>query len=680
MLRLVVLFLCLLATSNWLAAATRPNVLFILADDLGYGDLGVLNQNARRAAGVPGFHTPHIDTMAAQGALLSRHYCPAPVCAPSRASLLLGVHQGHANVRDNQFDKALEHNHTLGSVMRGAGYATAAIGKWGLAGGPESGGSPATSPAFPTRRGFDFFFGYLDHSAGHRHYPKEDPVNAKDPDGRSAVWEMNSDLTQQLDKCYSTDLFTARAKKWIVDHQADAPKQRFFLYLAFTAPHAALAVPTQAYPSGGGVNGGLQWSGKPGAMINTASGTIDSWIHPDYSGQNGWSNANKRHATMVRRLDDAVGDLLKLLTDLGIDDNTLVVFTSDNGPHNEGSYTGVVQDPAFFRSYGNMDGIKRDTWEAGIREPTVVRWPAVIPAGRLNDHPSQFHDWMPTFAELAGVPAPARSDGVSLVPDLTGSGARRDGVVYIEYAFKGKTPSYTDFDASHRGAARNQQQVIYLKGYKGVRHDVTSQATDFLIYDTVKNPKESIDLAGKPGVPTQQEFKDATLRVRRPDSFAPRPYDSELVPSLTPSPVRPGVAWKAFEGKYSWVPSFSTLKPVASGKSERPEISVHTRNENFGIEFKGYLQIPADGEYTFYLTTDTGAFLRLHDMQVLDGDKGYAVGSEISATVKLKAGMHPFTLSYRHATSGTTSLDLSWAGPGIAKQRIPASVFFTDGD
>ena len=680
MLRFVTLFLSLLlVATGWLPAAMRPNVIFILTDDLGYGDLGVLNQNARRAAGLPGFHTPHIDTMAAQGALLSRHYCPAPVCAPSRASLLLGVHQGHANVRDNQFDKALENNHTLGSVMRGAGYATAAIGKWGVAGGAESGGSPATSPAFPTRRGFDFFFGYLDHSAGHRHYPKENPVDAGDPDGHSAVWEMNSDITQQLDKCYSTDLFTARAKKWIVDHQACAPQQTFFLDLAFTAPHSALTVPTQAYPSGGGVKGGLQWTGTPGAMINTAGGTIDSWIHPDYSGQGGWSNANKRHATMVRRLDDAVGDLLKLLTDLGIDDNTLVVFTSDNGPHNEGSYTGVVQDPAFFRSYGNMDGIKRDTWEAGIREPTVVRWPAAIPAGRVSDHPSQFHDWMPTLAEVAGVPAPARSDGVSLVSDLTGSGVRRDGIVYIEYSFKGKTPSYADFETNHRAATRNQEQVIYLKGCKGVRHDVTSQATDFLIYDTLKDPKETTNLAGRPGVPTQQEFKDATLRMRRPDSSATRPYDSELVPPLTPSPVHPGVAWKAFEGQYPWVPSFATLTPAATGESARPEVIVRTRDDNVGIEFKGYLEIPADGDYTFYLTTDTGAFLRLHDMQVLDADMEYAAGSEIFAMVKLKAGLHPFTLSYRHATSGTPALGLSWSRADIAKQGIPASVFFTDG-
>jgi arylsulfatase A-like enzyme len=659
-----------------LVAAPQPNVIFILTDDLGYGDLGVLNQNARREAGLPAFQTPHLDTLAAQGALLSRHYAPAPVCAPSRASLLLGVHQGHANVRNNQFDKTLEDQPTLGSVMQRAGYATAAVGKWGVAGGKESGGSPQSSPAFPTRRGFDFFFGYLDHVAGHRHYPKESPVAANDPDGRNAVWEMDTEISSKLDRCYSTDLFAARAKKWIIDHHAAAPSQPFFLYLAFTAPHAALEVPTQAYPAGGGVNGGVQWTGTGGAAINTASGTIDSWIHPDYATQTGWSVANKRHATMVRRLDDAVGDLLKLLVDLGMDENSLVVFTSDNGPHNEGSYSKVVQDPRFFRSYGPLDGIKRDTWEGGIRVPAIVRWPAGIPAGRISDHPSQFHDWMATFAEVAGIAVPARSDGTSLVPALTGAGVQRESLVYVEYAVNGKTPDYTDFLASHRQAVRNQQQVIYLKGYKGVRQDIASQATDFQVYDTLKDPQETTNLAGQAGIPTQQEFKDAVLRVRRPESSAPRPYDAEGVPSLTVAAVTPGVKWKAIEGEFPWVPSFAGLTPAAVGTAPRLDLAVRTREEQVGLEFQSYLKIPADGDFTFFLTTDTGAFLRIHQMQVLDGDRGYAAGRELSATVKLKAGLHPFTLGYRRGAAGAPVLRLEWSGPGVDKQVIPDEAFF----
>ena len=400
------------------AEASRPNILFILTDDLGYGDLGVLYQNERRDAGLPAFRTPHLDTLAAEGAILSRHYCSAPVCAPSRASLLLGVHQGHANVRNNQFDKALEDNHTLATVLRGAGYATAAIGKWGLQGG----GPPADQPGHPLKHGFDTFFGLTAHLSGHYHYAELMAARNDDRRQPCGIFDGYEDITASASKCYSTDLYTARAKKWIADRQGADPTQPFFLYLAYPAPHAQLNIPTQSYPAGGGLSGGLQWTGTEGALINTASGTIDSWIHPDYAdatydhdddpntAEAAWPEHAKRHATMIRRLDDAVADLRQLLTDLGIADNTLIVFTSDNGPHHEsGSGGSHTQDPRFFRSYAGMDGIKRDTWEAGIREPTIACWPAGIPAGRRNDTPSQFHDWMPTFAELAGVLPPARS-------------------------------------------------------------------------------------------------------------------------------------------------------------------------------------------------------------------------------------------------------------------------------
>lgn len=657
-----------------LCAQTPPNIVFILCDDLGYGDVGVLYQNERQSNGLPAFDTPHLDTMAAEGAILTRHYAPAPVCAPTRASLLLGVHQGHANVRDNQFDKVLEDNHTLGSVLKSAGYATAAIGKWGLQGGPAKAGDP-NSPSFPTKRGFDFFFGYLDHSAGHRHYPKEDPVDGNDPDGASTIWENNSDITSQLDLCYSTDLFTARAKKWITDQHTATPSQPFFLYLSFTAPHAALQVPTQAYPVGSGQTGGLQWTGTPGAMINTASGTRDSWIHPDYASQSGWSNANKRHATMVRRLDSAVGDLLDLLDDLGVGNDTLVVFTSDNGPHAEGSWSGVDQDPRFFRSYAGMDGIKRDTWEAGLRMPALVRWPSSITAGSTSDHPSQFHDWMPTFANAAGIPAPARSDGVSLVPSLTATGTQRDGTVYVEYSVGGSTPSYSDFEAAHRGTSWNQQQVIHLGDYKGIRHNTTSHSLDFKIYNVVTDPKETTDLAGQAGVPTQQDFRDAVLRVRRPNSSAPRAYDNEVVPSLPLVAGQQGVSWRAFESAFPWVPDFTELTPAASGNTSAPDLSVRTRDDDIGLEFTGYLDVPTTGDYTFYLSADTGAFLRLHQMQVIDADFGYTGGSELSSTVKLEAGLHPFTLGYRRGSAGTPALSLSWSGPSITKQTVPDSAF-----
>lgn len=341
-LRLLLLLGCVCANQLCAQTAFRPNILLILCDDLGYRDLGALFQNSR-TAGLPKHSTPQLDALAAEGLQMRRHYCAAPVCAPSRASLLLGQHQGHANVRDNQFDKALENNHTVATVMKQTGYATACVGKWGLQG---SGSNPATWPAYPTKRGFDFYFGYVRHADGHEHYPKEGLYR-----GAKEVWDNNTEISASLDKCYTADLWTARAKSWIADHHAAHPTQPFFLFLAYDTLHAVLELPTQAYPVGGGTNGGLQWLGTPGQMINTASGAIDSWIHPDYAsatydddGNTGtsevaWPDVYKRYATSVRRIDDAVGDLKQLLQQLSIDTNTLVVFTSDNGPSIESYLT-----------------------------------------------------------------------------------------------------------------------------------------------------------------------------------------------------------------------------------------------------------------------------------------------------------------------------------------------------
>ena len=665
----------------WAAAAVaedapRPNIMFVLTDDLGYGDLGVLYQNARREEGKPAIDTPCLDALAAEGMVLDRHYCAAPVCAPSRASLLLGVHQGHANVRDNQFDKALEHHHTLGSVLREAGYATAVIGKWGLQGA----GTPGQQEGHPLRRGFDYFFGLTAHLSGHYHYPGLMSGRTDNQGQPCALFDGATDITAAAANCYSTDLFTARAKKWIADQVARDPKRPFFLYLALTAPHAQLNVPAQAYPAGGGRRGGVQWTGTPGALINTASGEADSWIHPDYADRPGWSAASRRHATMVRRIDDAMGDLLQLLKDLGIDRRTLVVFTSDNGPHNEaGSGGRYTQDPRFFRSYAGMDGIKRDVWEAGIRVPALVRWPGAIPAGRRSDHPSQFHDWMPTLAELAGVPVPARSDGVSLVPVLTGRGQPREGVVYVEYFTRdAPTPRYEDFETARQGAARGQEQVIHLNGYKGVRCHVTAHAEDFRIFDTASDPKETTDLSGRPGVPSQQAFKDAVLRLRRPDPAAPRPYDHEPVPAVTAGDLRPGVAWRLFDGDFPWVPAFDAQRASASGTSARPDPGVAVRDGGYGMEFRGYLKIPADGAYTFDLAADTGAFLRLHGMQLLDADRPRTPGGIVEARVNLRAGWHPFVLGYRHAPGASPRLALAWSGEAFSRQPVPDAVFYHD--
>jgi len=400
----------LLITGEVSAKQAQPNIIFILVDDLGFGDVGAFFQNQRAAKndpGKPSHKTPHLDQMAADGMLMPHHYVSASVCAPSRASLLLGVHQGHANVRDNQFDKAMENNHTLGSVLKTAGYKTAAIGKYGLQGNAK--GNPPNWPAHPNLRGFDEYYGYIRHGDGHEHYPKNGITK-----GPKEVWHNDKEVSARLDNCYTTDLFTARAKNFLASHKDAEPNQPFFLYLAYDTPHAVLSLPTGPYPEGGGVEGGLQWLGEEGHMINTANGTPDSFYHPDYGNakwdhdnntatpQVDWPDVQKRYATLVRRIDDCVGDLFQTLKELGIDDETLVVFTSDNGPSLE-SYLPEDYVPTFFDSFGPLDGTKRDLWEGGVRVGAIARWPNRIkPGGSSGDWATTSGDWMPRFANVAG--------------------------------------------------------------------------------------------------------------------------------------------------------------------------------------------------------------------------------------------------------------------------------------
>ncbi len=667
----------------------KPNIIFILADDLGYGDIGVFYQNQRRAANdrsLPSQFTPHLDAMAAQGIQLRGHYCSAPVCAPSRASLLLGVHQGHANVRDNQFDKALENNHTLASVLKGAGYATAAFGKWGLQGGPKEGdaawvsATPELWPGYPTKRGFDFYYGYVRHRDGHAHYPKED--------GKQ-VWENDREVSSGLDGCYTADLFTARMKKWIIDQRTARPQQPFMCYLAFDTPHAKIQYPPCPYPSGGGLAGGVQWLGTPGRMINTADGKPDGWCHPDYANATWdddrdaatpevpWPDVDRRYASAVRRLDDCVGDVLFLLKDLGIENNTLVVFTSDNGVSME-SYLDAPFVPTFFRSFGPFDGIKRDCWEGGVRVGAIARWPGFIPAGTINHQPSVQYDWLATFAELAGVPAPARTDGISLVPALRGQEKKRTAPVYIEYSVRGKTPDYAEFAPAHRNSERGQMQAIRIGDFMGVRYGVVSPTEPFGIFNVAADPQQATDLAntGPEFEALQRQMQTAVRSMRRPDGMARRPYDDELLPSVKSEKTVPGVEWRAYETDAPWVPRLDDLRPCAQGTNALPSIAVSPRRGDVALLFTGLIEVPEDGEYRFHLTADTGALLRIHDATVIDADAGYVSGSEAIGAIRLEAGKHPFRLYYARRDARQPHLDFQWSRADRPKQLIPATAFF----
>ena len=661
----------------------RPNIILIMADDMGWGDLGFQFQNQRAKLNVrsePWSKTPNLDQLASLGVQLPNHYCPAPVCAPSRASLMLGRHQGHANVRDNQFDKAIENNHTIATVLKAAGYSTAAIGKWGLQG---QGNKETAWVAHPLNRGFDYYLGYMRHSDGHEHYPKEGIYR-----GKKEVYENRTNIAANLDKCYTADLWTAAAKRWIVEQAQDQKSEKpFFVFLAYDTPHAVIELPTQAYPEGGGLHGGLQWLGQPGHMINTASGIVDSWMHPDYARATydhdknpatpevEWPDVYKRYATSTRRIDSAIGDLVQLLKDLKIDDNTMIVFTTDNGPSRE-SYLPEAYEPNFFNGFGPFDGIKRDLLEGGVRVSALAYWPGHFPAGRIVQTPSASYDWLPTFAQLAGVPAPAVTDGVSLVPSLTGSGKQRDSYVYVEYFEGGKTPGYEEFLPDHRNKKRNQMQMIRQNNYVGIRYNIHSHSDNFELYDIAKDPQQANNLDGKPGMDRiQQQMKDKVLQSRRPDPLAQRPYDDELIPSVSNVKTTAGVKWEAFKGNFQWVPDVTLLKPAQTGSASRPNSSVIRKTDIQALYFTGYIQAPTDGEYTFFLKTNHGAFLRLHDAALIDSDFGYASGSERQGTIRLKAGLHPFRLTYNIQAGESASPDIQWIGPGISRQPIPDSAF-----
>lgn len=669
---LFLLAFCLLSPASR-ASASKPNIILVLTDDLGWGDLHLPGVDRGVPDDTPVLSTPTLSRLAQEGVLLAQHYSGAPVCAPARASLFSGVHQGHAQVvRNNNFDAPLEDTPTLADVLRAAGYATALIGKWGLGGGREGGGTPDTAPAWPTKRGFDFFFGYHNHIAGHRHYPLEEASD--DPDtGCNAIWEGGSVITNQLKNCYSTDLFTARAKRWIADHHAAHPEQPFFLALTLTAPHARLALPAAPYPPGGGLHGGVQWLGKPGRMINTSEGTWDSFIEPECRDHPQWTararacggeraeaflEAAQRHASMVARIDRAVGDLLQLCRDLGMEQRTFLVFLSDNGPHNESGavrplpgHPAPAQRPEFFRSYGPLDGIKRDVWEGGLRVPCIVHAPGRVQAGVTSARPSQFHDWMATFADLAGVPKPLRCDGVSLLPTLRGNdGEQKPGIVYTEYAFNGPMAAYPDYAPNKQNRRRGEQQALFYRApdgllLKAVRTDIRTGKEDFELYDVQADSHESTNLA--PRYPElQEELRTAVLHhrrawdyVRHPDAgerqspcTGRRPYDGLPVPANDVASVRPGWRMRQVKGECPWTPEMETLPGAKEAPFSFVADPTHVELPAGSItEFRGYLRIPpGDGPWHFFLTLDavpgSKAFMLMHQFHLIDAESGYTPG------------------------------------------------------
>lgn len=355
---------------------SKPNIIYILVDDMGYGDLGCYGQRQ--------IQTPRLDRMAAEGMRYTQYYAGCTVCAPSRCVLMTGLHTGHALIRGNREIKPMgqwplpPETVTVAEVLKEAGYRTGLIGKWGL-GGPDTTG-------VPNRQGFDFFYGYLCQRHAHNYYPeflfrngeRESLAGNVVDNGR----EDGAGFAEER-ALYSHDLCASEAMEF-VRRNASKP---FFLYLSLTIPHAN--------------NEG----GKLGMEVPELGAYKDL----------AWPEAQKGHAAMITRLDRDIGRLLDLLEELKIDKNTVVFFTSDNGPHREGG-----NDPDFNDSNGPLRGIKRDLYEGGIRVPLMVRWPGVVPEGSLSRHQAYFGDFMATAAELAGVRPPSGLDSLSFVPSFAG--------------------------------------------------------------------------------------------------------------------------------------------------------------------------------------------------------------------------------------------------------------------
>jgi arylsulfatase A-like enzyme len=363
----------LMVASAVVAAATRPNVIFIIADDLGYGDLSCYGQQ--------NFKTPHLDRLAAEGIRFTSHYAGATVCAPSRCALLTGYHTGRGSIRGNGSStlKPDPEDLTIATMMKRVGYSTGLIGKSCVTGNTQT-------PEVLAGKGFEYFYGTTDHKDGHFRNPPFVYENTK-----RIELEGN---TGNSGPHYDVDLYTGKALEF-VERQSEKP---FFLVLSYPVPHASMDVPEDSL-----------------AKVRPGIKDDKSWKLGENPHYKPVKEVKATYAGMVSRLDDAVGSLLDKLKAKGIDDDTLIFFSSDNGSHAEGGYHFTM-----LQSNGILRGGKRDLYEGGIRVPLIARWPAGVPAARATDHASAFWDFMPTICELLGIDPPSGIDGISFAPTLTG--------------------------------------------------------------------------------------------------------------------------------------------------------------------------------------------------------------------------------------------------------------------
>jgi len=442
---------CALFTAAPLHAAEprKPNIIFILADDLGYGDLGCYGQKQ--------IQTPNLDRMAADGIRFTQCYAGSTVCAPSRCCLMTGLHTGHAIIRGNATVPLRADETTVAKLLKDNGYATALVGKWGL--------GEAGTTGIPNRQGFDYFYGYLNQVHAHNYYP--DYLWKNEEKSTLKGNEIGDTPGVSVKRAqYSPDLFTAEALTFVEKNK----EKPFFLYLAYTIPHANNER-TKAEGNGMEVPDDAPYTDKK------------------------WSQAEKNNAAMITRMDRDIGTLMKKLKELKIDDDTIVFFSSDNGPHKEGGL-----DPKFFSAAGPLRGIKRDLYEGGIRIPLLARWPGKIKAGGVSDHVCAFWDFLPTAIEIAGAKPPKGIDGISLMPTLLG--AKAAGREQEKHEFM-----YWEF---HEGGSK---QAVRMGDWKAVR---LKPQGPLELYDLKNDPGETTNLADKqPDVVAKIE---AYLKMARTES------------------------------------------------------------------------------------------------------------------------------------------------------------------
>lgn len=469
------------------APQDRPNIILMMADDLGYGELGSYGQTKIR--------TPHLDQLAAQGMRFTRFYSGAPVCAPARCVLMTGRHLANAEIRGNKEVKPegqwpiSAELVTLPEMLKSRGYVSGAMGKWGL--------GPVGSSGDPNDQGFDLFYGYNCQREAHTYYPghlwhnkEKDMLRNDNVPGHARLKEAPEDYSRFYGEDYAPDKMMEAATGFLREQGARYKRsgEPFFLYLPFVEPHLAMQPPQQwvdQYPE--------EWDDKP------------------YIGNRGYTphpRPRAGYAAMISDLDDHVGRVIALVDEMGLGEDTLVIFTSDNGPTHD---VGGV-DTNFFDSSGGLRGRKGSVYEGGLRVPMIARWPGMIAPKSTSDHVSAFQDVMPTLAEVSGAQPPAGHDGISFLPAMLQNG-RQQKHQYLTWEFSGY----------------GGQKAVLMGKWKAVQQRIHKGGSSIALFDLSNDPSESTDVAADhPHVIDKVKFIFRNDRVVNA-TFPMRLYDQPAI-------------------------------------------------------------------------------------------------------------------------------------------------------